>query len=421
MRTAPVNRQRHLSSAGPVIEHAALAGVRVLELTDEIGQLCGKLLADMGAEVIKVEPPAGSSVRQVGPYRGDRPSPEESLTFWHYNTSKRSVTLDPAEAAARQGIRDLIAISDVVIESQPPETHRALGLAYTDLSAAHPDLIVCSVTPFGRGGPWASYQATDIVQLALGGIMASTGYDTIPGAPPIAPTGGQSWNVASHFAALGICVALLHRERGGSGQHIDIAVHDCLAVTTEMAFHFYEYNDVVVRRQTGRHALPDPTPPQNFRTRDGHFINAMLVYLDTRKWLDLVAWLSATGDAEDLDEDFYLIPEILAERLHHVADVVGRFIAKHDLDFLYHGAQERKLAWSPIRAVEDLQNDRHLADDRAFFTTVDHPELGAQYPYVGAPAKFSRSNWEIRRRAPLLGEDNQVVLGTIHDRVRQRS
>jgi benzylsuccinate CoA-transferase BbsE subunit len=298
----------------------------------------------------------------------------------------------------------------VVIESVPLATLAALGLAYDDLVATNPNLVVCSITPFGRQGPWASFEATDIVHLALGGIMASTGYDTIPGAPPIAPTGGQSWHIASYFAALGICVALLHRRRGGSGQHIDIAVHDCVAVTTEMAFHFYEYNDVVVRRQTGRHALPNATPRQNFRTKDGHFINAMLVYLDTRKWIDLVAWLSATGDAQDLDDDIYLVPEILAERLHHVAGVVEHFIAKHDLEFLYHGAQQRKLAWTPIRAVENLQSDPHLADDRAFFATVDHPELNTQYSYIGAPAKFSRSYWEIRGRAPLLGEDNQTPL-----------
>jgi benzylsuccinate CoA-transferase BbsE subunit len=391
-------------------EHAALAGVRVLELTDEAGQLCGKLLADMGADVIKVEPPGGSSTRHIGPYRGEDAAIDGSLTFWHYNTSKRSVTLDLTAAESRQTIHDLVAGSDVVIESLPAATLAALGLEYDNLGAANPNLVVCSISPFGRGGPWASFEATDIVHLALGGIMASTGYDTVPGAPPIAPTGGQSWHIAGYFAALGICVAVLHCKRGGAGQHIDVAVHDCVAVTTEMAFHFYEYNNAVVRRQTGRHALPYATPRQNFRTRDGHFINAMLVYLDTRKWLDLVAWLSETGDAQDLGDDIYLVPEILAERLHHVANVVEEFIAKRDLDFLYHGAQKRKLAWTPIRAVEDLQNDPHLADDRGFFALVDHPELNTQYPYIGAPAKFSRSYWEIRGRAPLLGEDNQTVL-----------
>ena len=380
-------------------------------LTDEAGQLCGKLLADMGAEVIKVEPPAGSRTRRVPPFLGDGTGPNDSLNFWHHNTSKRSITLDLRNDDGRAALAKLIATADVVLESLPQDLLVTAGLDYEGVAATHPQLIVCSVTPFGREGPWASYQSTDLVHLALGGIMASTGYDTLEDAPPIAPTGGQSWHIASYFAALGICVALFHRARGGGGQHIDVAVHDAAAVTTEMAFHFYEYHRVVVRRQTGRHALPDPTPPQNFRTRDGHFINAMLVYLDTRKWLGLVAWLGASGEAEDLTEDIYLIPEILQERLPHVTDVVGRFIANHDLEFLYHGAQERKLAWSPIRAVEDIQGDAHLVDDRKFFPQVEHPELATAYRYIGAPAKFSRSRWEIRGRAPLLGEDNVTLLG----------
>ena len=380
------------------------AGVRVLEITDASGQLAGKLLADLGAEVVKVEPLEGSPVRSVPPFFQDRADPNGSLTFWHYNTSKESVCLDWTLESDLDVLRSLARESDVIIESLAPDQLERSGLTYEAVRATNPAVIFCSLTPFGRTGPWAEFASTDLVQLALGGVMASCGYDAAMSLPPIAPSGGQSWHTASVLTALAVSTALLHRRRSGLGQKIDLSVHDALSVTTEMSFHYYVYDGEVVKRQTGRHALPHWSPPQTFRTADGRFINAMLVYLDTKKWLTLIGWLDETGEAEDLGDDMYLIPEVLESSMQHVTEVVGRFIARHDLESLHRGAQARKLAWTPIRGVEDLLNDPHFSIDRDLFTWLDHEQAPQPMPYVASPVKFSGSEVRVRRRAPNLGE-----------------
>lgn len=396
-----------------------LSGIRVVEFTDEIGQFCGKLLAELGAEVIKVEPPGGSRVRGVGPFRRDRHDQNGSLTFCYYNSSKRSVVLDIERDADR--VLELVGSADVVVETFAPGYLTQLGLGYTDVAHGRPDIIYCSITPFGQDGPWSHYEATDLVHLALGGVMASAGYDEADGAPPIAPTGGHSWHLASLYAANAIGVAIMHRQRGGVGQYIDVAVHDCVAVTTEHSFHQYTYHGSVVRRQTGRHAAPHPLPPGNFRTIDGRYINVVTVALDFQRWQSLVGLLQEfdPSEAEDLTDDSYLVPEILADRLPHVMEVLGRFIAKHTVEEIYPRAQERKLPFAPVRAVEDFQSDDHLNEDRKFFVEVAHPEWGTTYQYPGPPLKFSRTPFRLRRRAPLLGEDTGEVLeGILHDSKR---
>lgn len=390
---------------------APLAGIRVLELTDEVGQLVGKLLADLGADVVKVEPPEGSRVRRVPPFFGDEPVPDGSLTFWHYNTSKASVCLDLDAPSDVETLRELARGADVVVESLSPEEVDHCGLTYEAVSETNPDVIFCSITPFGRSGPWSNRCSTDAVHLALGGVMASAGYDPGQGLPPIAPCGGQSWHTASVLALLAISVGLFHRRRSGRGQYIELAVHDALAVTTEMSFHYYVYDGEVVKRQTGRHALPHWAPPQTFRTADGYYINAMLVYLDTKKWQTLVGWLGETDEAEDLVDDMYLIPDVLDARMEHVTNVVRRFISRHDLNWLHRGAQQRKLAWTPIRGVESLLDDPHFAVDRELFAWLEHEQASAPLPYVAAPVKFSRSQMRVRRRAPTVDEHHGLITG----------
>lgn len=398
------------SAEGP--RHGPFQGVRILELTDECGQLAGKLLADLGAEVVKVEPLEGSRVRFVPPFFQDRVDPNGSLTFWHYNTSKESVCLDQALEGDLDVLRDLARRSDVIIESLSPDQVDRSGLTYEAVRGTNPAVIFCSLTPFGRTGPWSDFRSTDLVHLALGGVMASCGYDAGLGLPPIAPSGGQSWHTASVLTALAVSMALLHRRRTGRGQKIDLSVHDALSVTTEMSFHYYVYDGDVVKRQTGRHALPHWTPQQTFRTADRYYMNAMLVYLDTKKWLTLVGWLDETGEAEDLVDDMYLIPEVLESSMQHVTDVVRRFIARHELEPLHRGAQERKLAWTPIRGVEDLLNDPHFSIDRDLFTWLDHEQTSQPLPYVASPVKFSGSDVRVRRRAPNLDEHSGIAIST---------
>ena len=171
-----------------------LAALRVLELADETGQFCGKLLGDLGAEVVKIEPPGGEPCRRIGPFVDDIPHPERSLSFWYYNTSKRGITLNLDAADGLHLFQRLAATADVILETFRPGYLSSLGCDYAALSQQKPGLVLCSLTPFGQTGPWRDYLSSDLLHIAAGGEMASSGYDEedAPNAPPIAPGGGNA-------------------------------------------------------------------------------------------------------------------------------------------------------------------------------------------------------------------------------------
>ena len=215
-----------------------LGGVRVVELADEQGEFCGRLLASLGADVIKVEPPGGSATRRIGPFAGDEPGPDRSLYFWHYNLGKRSVVMDLESEAGRADFRALARTADVLLESCPVGYLEERSLGYNDLAAGHPELVYASITPFGPTGPWAGYLGSDLVHLALGGQMTYCGYQ--PGidgeydTPPIAGQMWQAYQMAGDNMAIGVLGALLSRRRTGVGQRVDVSVHQVAACNTEL-------------------------------------------------------------------------------------------------------------------------------------------------------------------------------------------
>src|SRR5260370_6322876 len=205
-----------------------LAGLRVLELADETGQFCGKLLGDLGAEVVKIEPLGGEPSRQIGPFLDDIPHPERSLSFWYYNTAKRGVTLNLETADGRQLFGRLAATSDVILETFRPGFLASLGLDYESLRTQNPRLIMCALTPFGQTGPWRDYASSDLLHMAAGGDIASSGYDEadVPNAPPIAPGGGNAWHMGCHFAYLAVMAALVYRTDAGQRQSSDTSISE---------------------------------------------------------------------------------------------------------------------------------------------------------------------------------------------------
>jgi crotonobetainyl-CoA:carnitine CoA-transferase CaiB-like acyl-CoA transferase len=390
-----------------------LAGLRVLELADEKGQFCGKLLADHDADVIKIEPPGGCGVRRVGPFLDDVPHPDRSLTFWYYNTSKRGITLDLERAEGARLFRRLAAGADVILETWAPGRLIELGLGYEALSTDNPGLIVCSLTPFGQTGPWRDYKSSDLVHMAAGGEMASCGYDEedVPGAPPIAPGGGNAWHMGGHYAYMAIMAALVHRTVSGEGQYIDVSIHEACALTTESAIANYIYRGETLKRHTGRHHSPGPAPRTQFCAKDGRYVNALVSgRLNPGYMKELAAFLGAYGMAADLDDPKYQDPKVIEASTSHIIDqVVANFIASLPAEEVYHAAQERGFTWAAVRAAEDLAEDAHLGD-RGFWKTVDHPELGRSFVYPGEAAIFSASPWRISCRAPLVGEHNVEIL-----------
>lgn len=389
-----------------------LAGLRILELTDEKGQFCGKLLGDLGADVIKIEPPGGEVTRRVGPFLDDIPHPERSLSFWYYNTSKRGITLDLYTPDGRELFRRLAATADVILETFPPGFLPGLGLGYDALSAGHPGLIICSLTPFGQTGPWRDYLSSDLLHMAAGGQMASCGYDEtdVPDAPPIAPGGGNAWHMGCHFAYIAIMAALVSRTMTGRGQYIDASIHEACALTTEAAIANYVYRGEVVRRQTGRHHAPGPTPRTQFRSKDGLYVTALVAgRLNPRFIKELAALLDSYGMAGDLDDPKYQDPAVIeANKDYIIEELVGNFIASLPAEEAYHAAQARGFTWGVVRAPEALFEDAHL-HDRGFWKQVEHPELGRSVMYPGEAAIYNGSPWRITRRAPLIGEHNTDI------------
>ena len=389
-----------------------LSGLRVLELSDEKGQFCGKLLGDLGADVIKVEPPGGQNTRSVGPFLDDIPNRERSLSFWHYNTSKRGVTLNLNSAQGAVLFQRLVPSCDLILETFKPGYMESIGLGYDNLSRLNPGLIMCSLTPFGQTGPWKDYLTSDLLHLAGGGQMASSGYDPedVPDAPPIAPGGGNAWHIAGHYTYIGILSALYYRDMTGEGQYIDSSIHEACALTTEGAIAIYLSTGEVVRRHTGRHASPDNSVKIQLETQGGGWVNLTRSgsNLTPGRLNTLAKWMDEHGMADDLMEEKYKDTSVIQENSFHIADVLANFCRNMPQQELWQGGQERDFPWGAIRSMDDLMGDEHL-QDREFFVEVEHPELGRSFTYPGAAAIYNGSPWRISRRAPLIGEHNQEI------------
>ena len=407
---------------GLTSEAGALAGVRVLELADELGEYCGKLLAGLGAEVIKVEPPDGEITRSYGPFLDDTPDPERSLYFWHYNFGKRGVTLDLGDAADRERLRTLARTADVVIDARASERLAGHGLGYQELRDANPALVFASISPFGADGPWSGFHGSDLIHLALGGIMMNCGYDPEPSGryetPPIAPQMWQAYHVAGEMTALAILAALHHVRAGGVGQHLTTSVHEAVAQATEHDLPRWIYVRQEHLRQTGRHSGPVYSPPGNLLTKDGRWLAAYRTYLAAGNqdgvggFNEYVKWLDSYGMAEDLTDARYRDRTVLAAREteRHVGDVTARFVSRflfsHDL---WREAQARNQTWAPVRKPEENADDDHWIRRRTV-VRVRHPELGRDLTHVGANWVSEQVPWKLGPRAPHLGEHNAQLL-----------
>src|SRR5262245_12659950 len=210
----------------------ALSGLRVLELSNERIAFAGKLLGDMGADVVLIEPPGGDPARQYPPFLDDAPGDDRSLFWWHYNTSKRGIVLDLDDARDRKRFERLIETADILLEAEPRQRLRSLALDYADLRKIRADLIHIAVTPFGRDDAKSDLPATDLTILAGGGPVWSCGYDDHT-LPPVRGGGNPAYHTASHFAAMSALTAVLARLASGEGQFIDVSMHAANNVTTE--------------------------------------------------------------------------------------------------------------------------------------------------------------------------------------------
>jgi crotonobetainyl-CoA:carnitine CoA-transferase CaiB-like acyl-CoA transferase len=415
LRQGPTREQGIAELAN--VEDQPLTGLRVLELSSIEGQYCGKLLADMGADVVTIEPPGGSVTRRVGPFAGDLPDVNRSLPFWYFNTSKRAITLDIEAPEGQSLLQRLVVGADIVVEGFRPGYLNELRLGYDVLSNIQPRLIQVSITPFGQTGPWSDLRSADLVSLALAGTMAMNGYDDRPGSPPIRPDGNHAYLMGSEYGFIAVLIALLEREAGGTGEWLDISIHEACAGTTEGSFANWEYFQRVVMRQTGRHAQANPTQPWQHRTVDGRYVNLMGGGIPRMyaSWRPLVEWMQRHGKAGDLPQERFeaVVHRSPAQRTDadtmHVLGLLARFVEGLDAEEVYREGQARRLPWAIVRAPEENVEDPHWRD-RGFFVDVHHPQLGESVTFPGGPYRFSRTPWRIRQHAPLVGEHNVQIL-----------
>ena len=393
-----------------------LEGLRVLEIGD-LGEVAGKLLADAGADVIRVEPPGGGRSRHVGPFVDDDPG-QPSLLHASRNTSKRAVTLDVGQPAGVEIWRRLVGLVDVVIDATTPTLLDDLGggWEWVESEPELSDCVWCSITPFGRTGPRRDWAANDLVQLALGGPMMSNGYDD-HGLPPIRPEGEHSIAVGNEYAVSGMLAALWMRNAGHSGQLVDVSIHEAVSATTEGAFPNWEYFGRLVQRQTGRHAAPDPTAGWQFLAADGQYVCLINGGLPrgNAAWDGLLDWMDEHDAAGDLREPEYqeLLfrdPRSNPEGRRHVADTIGDFVQRLPAEEVYRRSQSLHFAWGIVRRPEENLDDPHW-EDRGFFWEGELPGVEGEgvVRYPGAPYRFTRSPVRLRRRPPLVGEHNHEV------------
>lgn len=386
-------------------EDKALEGLRVIEFPDALTSYCGKLLADMGADVIMIEPLDGSGLRSRAPLL-DGIDNESSVPFLYWGTNKRSVALDLSNPAGVAALVQMVAEVDVVVEGFRPGALDELGLGWPVLQAANPDLVLTSVTPFGASGPYATYQASDLVALAMGGLLYMGGS---PQEPPQQPSAELAYVTANIFAAVGTLMAVLVKERGGPGQQVDVSMQESVCMALENAIQYYDQESHIRRRWAGTQR----TAGQGiFPCRDGYVFLLAGGIAANRFWDPFVAWMN---DEAVEDADVLRLPEWRTRE--YVESDAGRdqfdriftsFAASRTKESLYVTAQSRGIPLCPVNDLAEVWQDLQLLK-REYFVEIDDHERGLVLSMPGAPYVLSETP-AVAGRAPLLGADTSSVL-----------
>ena len=395
-----------------------LGGCRVLDLTDGKGLFCGKVLGDFGADVIKIERPGGDAARNIGPFYKDIPDSEKSLFWFVANTSKRGITLDIESPDGKEIFERLASSADIVVESFEPGYMDYIGLRYDDLKNIKPDIVLTSITPFGQTGPYAHYQATDLIGAAMGGMARILG-DL--GRPPVRMGADpQSYFHAGLQGALGSVMAWYHKEMTGEGQHVDVSMQDAVELTLMNTVEIFEIlgANLMGLGQYFVSVRPGQAPLFT-RTivpcKDGYVTlmfggGAFAGVAGSSK--ALVEWANSEGYALELkDFDFATMWDgstITQEESNSRNAPIDAFVLTKTKAELYEKAVEKGILLSPCATIEDVLVNAQL-EARGFWEMVDHPELGESIKYPGAPVKMKETPWNIHRRAPLIGEHNEEI------------
>lgn len=389
-----------------------LSGFRALDLSrDQSGAFCGKILGDLGIDVIKIERPGGEEMRHVGPYADDEKDLEKSLFWFAFNSSKRGITLDISEAKGKEIFIALVRKSEFVIETFSPGYMTKMGLDYEVLKRINPRIILISITPFGQTGPYSGYKGPDIVMMAMGGMMSING-DADSEPTRLEP--GHSFCLAGANAAVGALMAQYHRESSGKGQHVDVSIHDSVVREYYYPVPMWEFEKTVPKRN-GSRAL-----------RGGRYFNSIYPCKD-----GYVVWTlfgGPVGERENKMLTEWMDEENISNPLGHIEwesfnpfnqsqetiDLIEeRFCTltmRHTKDELRDEAVKRGIRLAPVDDAKGTYNNQQLKF-RDFWVDLHHSELKRDVKYPGRLFISSESECKTRSRAPLIGEHNYEVYG----------
>src|SRR5438132_7443437 len=379
----------------------ALDGLTVIEYNRTgAAAYAAKLMADLGAEVIKVEPPTGDPDRYLGPFPGGEPHPEKSGTFLYLNCNKQSVTLDITTDSGLEVLESLLREADVFVHDVPPAEAEPLGLRDDRFRQTNSRLIWTAISPFGESGPQRDWKAYDLTTLSAGGGTWLNGWPGHPEMPPLRPFGRQSAYQGGVNAAVATMGALFARLRTGRGQHVEISAQECITAILEMTFAFWPYMNI----PTARWGQRPIQPIDFFQCKDGGWIFVLCV--EEHQWQRLVELMETP---EWTQWDVAANRFVRASNWDALRPFMEEWASQWTTDELYRAAQEKRIPFAPASTLGQLLDSEHLKA-RGFFVEVAYPQAG-KIRQPGAPFKMSETPWQIRTPAPALGQHNEEILG----------
>ncbi len=387
---------------------------RVLDLTDEKGFLCGKILAELGANVIKIEKPGGDVGRNIGPFFHDIPHPEKSLFWFAHNTDKRGITLNIETADGQEIFKKLVKTADVVVESFAPGYLDSISLGYQHCSEINPGLIMTSITPYGQDGPYKDFKAYDLQIQAMGGTLYICGF---PGEPPISWGGQQAYAQGGLQAAAGTMMALYHREMAGEGQHVDVSMREAMIVLTTTASPVPNWIEAQTIKQRRGSRLLNPSSAivsrAFYQCNDGNVAYVLHMGVLGFSTNSLVDWMNEEGMGGNIREeakDFtkFGLTDVKQEQISRWEQIIAKFFLTKTKKELLEGALKRRIMLYPVSNMADILANPQLMS-RDYFVELAHPELGSSITYPGAFFKASETPCRLRHRAPLIGEHNKEI------------
>jgi len=374
----------------------ALKGLRVIDLTGRMGGYCGLLLANLGAEVVLVEPRGGDPMRRQGPYKHNLLDEDGSLSFAAYHTNKRGIVLDLDTEAGRETLRALARSADVVIEDRPAGYLDTLGLGYRALCALNPALVLISISGFGQSGPYRDFKTSSIVAFAMGGLMNLCGH---PERAPLMGPCDVAYHLGSVHAAFGALAALFNRRATGRGDHVDVSLQEVLAADPFLRVMTRYSVTGEVPERTGHSQAT--TVAETYRCKDGY---ARIFVNQPDHWRRFVEWLG--NPAELVDPQLEAVPKRM-----HLRPLIDRLVEARTVDYdkgtFFEEFQSRRLAAAPINSPSAFLADPQT-QHRGYVAEVKNSPLGA-HKFPGDPYKFSEAPWRIERGAPRLGEHQHAI------------